>query len=139
MSSSPGFFRRHLTAILWILTLFIIACAFSVPSADMLRQGRHKPVQLYRTISSDGSQEVTTSSRVAMPVFSVTDPAMIVTFNLRDISSGKILASQEVKMEKESALGNPLVMWSEDGVRVSAFDAHQERSVTLQPSGATSE
>jgi len=132
MIPKNSIFRRHSTALLWVLAVLVIVGALVVPSADVMRKGRHLPVQLHRTISSDGRYEVTTSSRVKLPAFSVMDPPSIATFTLRETSGGKTLASEEVEMAKESDLGNPLVMWNGGEVRVTAFDVDQQRSVTLR-------
>lgn len=134
MSRPPGFLRRNLNWILAIIVLLILGSLALVPSADAWLKGRHKPVQVHRTISSDGTQEVITSSQVVLPASEVMDPAIIVTFSLRGIQGGKVLASQQVKLEEESDLDNPLVIWSGGEVRISAFDGKDRgRSVVLKP------
>jgi len=132
MSAKTGFLRSHLTAILWGLFVLIIIGAIAVPSGDAFLKGRHKPVQLFRSISSDGNYQITVTSRVAMPANEVTDPAVIATFTLKETATGKELETQEVKLEEESALQDPLVLWGTAGIQVKQFDKLQERTLSFR-------
>jgi hypothetical protein len=122
-----GFLRTHLKAILLGLVVIIIAGAFTVPSVDAIMKGRHKPVQVFRSISSNEKYQIAVSRRVALPANNVMDPAVIATFTLKEHTTGKELETQEVRIEKESALLDPLFLWSSSGVEVKQFDSLQER------------
>ncbi|RYD26273.1 MAG: hypothetical protein EOP87_23010, partial [Verrucomicrobiaceae bacterium] len=66
MSAKPCFLRTHLKAILFGVVALIIAGAFTVPTVDAVLKGRHKPVQLFRSISSDEKYQLTVTRRVAL-------------------------------------------------------------------------
>ncbi|WAC21691.1 hypothetical protein OVA24_09865 [Luteolibacter sp. SL250] len=127
-----GFLRTHLKAILLGVVALIIAGAFTVPSVDAIMNGRHKPVQLFRSISSDERHQITVTRRVALPANDVMDPTVIATFTLKDHVTGKDLETQEVKIVKESALQEPLFLWSNSSVVVKQFDTLQERALSFK-------
>lgn len=114
------------------MVVLIIAGAFTVPSVDAVMNGRHKPVQLYRSISSDEKYQITVTRRVALPANDVMDPAVVATFTLKEHATGKELETQEVRIGKESALQEPLFLWSNSSVEVKHFDTLQERTLSFK-------
>jgi hypothetical protein len=134
MSAKTGFLRTHFKAILLGVVALIIAGAFTVPSVDAVINGRHKPVHFFRNISSDEKHQITVTRRVALPANDVMDPAVIATFTLKDHATGKELETQEVKLAKESALQEPLVLWNGSSVEVKKFDALEDRTLSFRRS-----
>ena len=122
MPSGSRFSRSLLTIGLPVAALFLIGGLFLLPTADAVRNGKHHPKQVFRSISPDGRHELITSSQVALPANEVTDPAIIATLALRETTTGKELEAQKIELAQESDLDEPLVLWSAGEIRVSTFD-----------------
>jgi len=130
MPSGSRFSRALLTIGLPVAALFLIGGLFLLPTADAVRNGKHHPKQVFRSISPDGRHELITSRQVALPANEVTDPAIIATLALRETTTGQILESHKVELAQESDLDEPLVLWSAGEIRVSTYDK-QDGSKTL--------
>lgn len=119
------FLRTYSKLILWIVVVLFLGSLLLIPTIHTVIHGRQRPVQMFRNISSDGRFEITTSSRVALPANEVMDPAVIASITLREVATGKKLETQEARLEEESNLQDPLVIWSDRVIRVSQFDSLQ--------------
>ncbi len=131
--TTPSHARRFpIRMVLSILAVLLVGSLFLIPTADVLLRGKHRPKQVFRNISSDGKYEMTTSSRVALPANEVTDPSVIVTLALRETATGRELEAQSVRLEEESDLDEPLVIWGGGEIKVSTFDTRNPRVLVFR-------
>ena len=89
------------------------------------------PRQIYSIPSPDGRTTLIVTQRAMFPLDELFDPASVVTVEIRDVASGRVLDSIRLELVEDSDLGKPNVEWTPEAARVTEIDHNSKRTFTL--------
>lgn len=120
-------FRRLL-----LLLVLVILAFFSLSSVIVGIKGGFVPRHVYSVSSPDGRTTLIVTKRVTFPANEIFDPAIIVTVQLLDVASGRVIDSTKLELEEDSDLHEPHVEWTRESARVTGMDDRYEWAFTLK-------
>jgi hypothetical protein len=114
------------------LGLAVIALLLLVPTLAIGFEGGFRRQQVSSETSPDGRLELIVTKRVAFPANEWVDPSVVVNAELREVTTRRVIASQQRILVEDSDFKTPVIQWGSDEVRVSAFDQRKGQTVTLK-------
>ncbi len=97
--------------------------------------GGFTPQQVYSLPSPDSSSQIVVTKRVAFPADEYVEPSMVVTMELRETLTGRVIGRKRVTIEEDSDLKKPVIHWTTDVIHVTGFDSRTERTFTFERNG----
>jgi hypothetical protein len=127
----PRKLRRWLVRGLLILLAFVVVAFFYLSSVLVAIEGGFLSKQVYSIPSPDGRAILIVTKRVIFPANDFVDPSTVVTVQLRDTATGRVLDSTKLELVEDSDLREPHIEWTPNAAHVSGVDQRHERSFTL--------
>ena len=124
--------KRTLLIVLLLVILGGVFLFVVVPTGIIASEGGFRARQVFVERSSDGQLEVSVAKRVSFPAYDWVDPSVIIVFQLREVSTGKVLDSVRSSLVEDSDFTTPVVHWHSVGADVTAFDSRLKQSASLR-------
>ncbi len=105
-----------------VLLVVVGAVICMLPSVIVGCEGGFFSKQVYSAHSPDGRSRLIINKRAAFPANEFIDPAIVVTMEVRDGHTGRLLDSTQVELIEDSNLRDPVVEWTKAAVRISDID-----------------
>lgn len=116
-----------------LISLIPIIVLSAFPAVRFLDLPIHNVNQVIRSESPDGSKALIVTEWTRFPLTEWLDPEMSVRFSLIEKKSNALLAKKTVHVREISDLGEPLIAWERDIVKIRAFDSGNENWVVTIP------
>ena len=124
-------FIRYLLAGLVSLPLLLIGGCYAIFSAVAYVEGGFTPRQVYFILAPDSRSAIVVTKRIAFPASEFVDPSIIVTVELRESGSNRVLGRQRLILDEDSDLREPSLEWTSQAVRIREIDSRHERILTF--------
>jgi len=111
---------------------FVFCLGFVFPVALIGSEVGFGNREVFSERSGDGTLQVSVMKRVAFPGLRWVDPAIVVTLQLRDVSTGKTMDSVRLSLLEDSDFNTPVVHWQNGGAQVTDFDSRLKQTVSLK-------
>ena len=121
----------------WLLIAFValpflvIGCCYAVSSGVALAEGGFTPKQVYSFAAPDGHSILAVTKRIAFPANEFVDPSIVVTVEIREARTNRVIARERLTLEEDSDLREPTVEWTPDVVRLRGIDSRYARIITI--------
>lgn len=100
-------------------------------SGVALVEGGFTPKQVYAFTAPDGGSTLVVTKRVAFPASELVDPAIVVTIELRETHTNRVIGREQLTLVEDSDLQEPSVEWTQEVVRLKKIDSRYESNITV--------
>ena len=112
--------------------IIIVIAGYIIFTTVAFIDGGFTPREVYFFTSPDNLSRVVIAKRTAFPASEFVDPAIVVTIELREVSTDIILGMKEIRLTEESDLNEPTVQWKEDTLQIDGLDSRTRRTIILK-------